>query len=396
MKIPDLITGVALGLAISTQPVLAEGFSRIGKMILLDESFCMKRCLSCAPHLPPYLKQKNAKPDETIRRTQIALDFFGFDGGAPDGFMGMRTRIAIRQFKSFMGFAPTGDLDDHQQAVLLQSYDRARYGDVAEFEQVVRTEGTRGLLRFLNPTENVFNPALIGQHHLPPVIPTVPPAPAEPSMARICTSVGLRVQPASRAANPAPINDPAQALDEQFCAARDYSIVRAVKLLDHASSTSKNMAREKCAQLVTTMQPLLDTLQTSAPDDQIAADEAFARRFADPRQQLLKVGEACLGVGYRDDDAPIVLAAAMLLLGVGETAYAEIFAHHLRLGLGIPQDAARALDWYDTMLDALDNGARPALLPRLNSKRKSIIRAALSAQSAANPPVNGTTHVHRR
>lgn len=378
MKIASLITSVALGLAFLGQPVLAQNLNEMGKIFVECDILSVDRGRSCRPHPPPHLKQKHVRPDTSIRRSQIALSYFGFPAGTPDGFMGIQTRLAIRDFQGFMGFPVTGQLNDHERIVLMEAYDRAQSGGAREFLKVLQTEGPRGILRALNPTENVRAPVPYSPH-LPPVLPKVPPTPAERSITDYCTTVDRRVLATGHLAGPA-FADPAQALDEQFCAARSYSIRRAQKLFRNDRDATSSEDRQKCEKLAEIMAPILDTLETTDPTQTIATVETFAGRFAAPQSQLRGIGEACLGIGYQADDAHVVMAAAMLLLGAGETAYAEVFAHHLRLGLGVPEDPARAMAWYSTALDALDNGATPAFWPSQSAERIRIIRAALSTQ----------------
>jgi hypothetical protein len=130
------------------------------------------------------------------------------------------------------------------------------------------------------------------------------------------------------------------------------------------------------------MQPLLDGLEKSTPNEKIAAAEAFVQAFNKPQQQLREIGEVCLGVGYQTDDAPVVLAATMLLLGAGEPAYAEVLGHHLRRGFGTTASPTNATGWYSNALDALEGGATPAFLPSQSPQRVSVIRAAIGGSQA--------------
>ncbi|MFZ1727986.1 MAG: peptidoglycan-binding domain-containing protein [Albidovulum sp.] len=376
MKIRTLITSSALSLSLLAQPVAAQSVEDIGKIIVICA--LTQGCGPGTQHDPgPGPNQPRA--DETVRANQNALNYFGFPAGRADGRMGRQTRSAMAEFQSFMQYPVTGQLNDWQRGKLMDSYYRAQSG---EFDVVMQTQGPRGLLRALNQpqTPPVLNPPV---EPWPEVaedeskLPDIPTQRAELSMAQHCGSVDLLTQANGRLMDASDISDPAQALDEQFCGARGYAMSRAQQLSGDATGAISAKTREQCAQFVTTMQPLLNDLETSAPVDRIAAAEAFTQRFDKPRQQLRDTGEVCLGVGYQTDDAHVVLAAAMLLLGAGEHAYAEVIGHHLRRGFGISANPTNATGWYTVGVDALASGATPAFLPAQSPQRASVIRAAI-------------------
>src|SRR5699024_2810441 len=95
-----------------------------------------------APRIDPYER-------EQARSVQIALNYFGFDAGAPDGIKGRRTRAAIREYQAFMGFPVTGNLAEYGGSFLVSSHARALAGGPQTI-QIVAAQGTgsRGLLKY--------------------------------------------------------------------------------------------------------------------------------------------------------------------------------------------------------------------------------------------------------
>ena len=70
---------------------------------------------------------------------------------------------------------------------------------------------------------------------------------------------------------------------------------------------------------------------------------------ADERQRRI-----CLGIGYHTDNAEVALAAALVLVGLGEEAYGELLGHHLMNGFATPKRPDRGVEW----LGRCGSGAR--------------------------------------
>lgn len=83
------------------------------------------------------------------REVQTALNHFGFNVGTPDGAIGPRSRAGISQYQAYLGFPPTGQLNDFERTVLLSAFQRSQIGG----PQVMRIANThRDGLRGLLPT----------------------------------------------------------------------------------------------------------------------------------------------------------------------------------------------------------------------------------------------------
>ncbi|MEO8244450.1 MAG: peptidoglycan-binding domain-containing protein, partial [bacterium] len=84
---------------------------------------------------------------EANRETQVALNYFGFPVGTPDGALGPRSRSAISEYQVVLGYPATGDLADYQRDLLVTSYYRAQSGGSATAQAIASNAmGVRGLL----------------------------------------------------------------------------------------------------------------------------------------------------------------------------------------------------------------------------------------------------------
>ena len=81
------------------------------------------------------------------RETQVALNYFGFNAGTPDGVMGSRSRAAVTQYQVYVGFPATGRLTQYERDFLVSSYNRAQVGGPQVIKAMQSTDGTRSLLK---------------------------------------------------------------------------------------------------------------------------------------------------------------------------------------------------------------------------------------------------------
>ena len=428
MRIEKIMMVLLAGSMSVVQPTPVRA-SDLGKVIVGGAIICgLAGCFNKKKPAP-----SRSYGNETVRTDQNVLNYFGFPAGTADGVSGSRTRSAISNYQGYMGYPMTGQLTDWERGNLHSAYNRAQSGGGAPYQNVVAAEGTRGLLK-------AFEAEARGQRYEPyggntygnnpqpydnnnygngnnnygqiPETPPVSPAPdttgggtsdiagglpsfglkpVKKSMAQHCGSVDILTQANGRLMDAGSITDPSQALDEQFCAARSYAMSRSQQLASGVQGATDEQLRAQCEGLVGTMAEQTSALTTTDVNQQIAASTKFAAQFGAPPEQLRSIGEICLGVGYQIDNPDVVVAAAMLLVGAGEHAYAEVFGHHLRNGFGTPVDPQAATGWYNAGLAALDAGATPAFLPSQSTQRAAVIRAALSGQSASIQPITGAT-----
>ncbi|MEJ8574160.1 N-acetylmuramidase domain-containing protein [Microbaculum marinum] len=68
-----------------------------------------------------YEKNRRILPDIGLRRAQVALKYLGFNPGAIDGLRGRMTRGAMADFQAKKELAPTGELDEETETILLKN-----------------------------------------------------------------------------------------------------------------------------------------------------------------------------------------------------------------------------------------------------------------------------------
>ena len=361
-----------------------------------------------------YQRQQN-------REVQSALNNFGFEAGAVDGQLGRRSRAAIANYQSYMGYQPTGYLEDYQRGNLVSANQRLQAGGGAAYPEVVANEGTRGLLKaFQDPNyanryrqnnagvqsagyqgqdnnQQGFNSVPLGTQ------PDQPPASFAPldlslgqaptSMASHCDLVAGITEANQGRVLPNQVADPEQALGEQFCEARTYAITQSQSLLSAARQTETQLATA-CGQIADAMAPA--TNQIGTQDVKLVATSAQQISnglFNNDTNTASAYGQICLGLGYRQDDARMALGGATVLLSTGQMPYAEVMGHHLRWGFGTTRSPGASNGWYMTALDAMEQGAAPVFVPSKSVERNAIIQASVTGtpvpqQAASN---NGLT-----
>lgn len=108
---------------------------------------------------------------EQNRAVQVALNYFDFPAGTPDGAIGPRSRAAISAYQAFMGFPATGALTEFERSVLLSAHQRALSGAPDALRLVSGPQGTRALLVAQRDAMLGRAPTLVaGFGGLPPVV----------------------------------------------------------------------------------------------------------------------------------------------------------------------------------------------------------------------------------
>ena len=86
----------------------------------------------------------------------------------------------------------------------------------------------------------------------------------------------------------------------------------------------------------------------------------------------------------------MALGGATVLLSTGQMPYAEVMGHHLRWGFGTTRTPGAANGWYQTALDAMQQGAAPVFVPSKSAERNAIIQASLSGPVAPQQAAGGS------
>ena len=102
---------------------------------------------------------------------------------------------------------------------------------------------------------------------------------------------------------------------------------------------------EQCEAFAPRMTGYQSRLASQAPEEVRAALQEFVVSTGAPPAQMSGNARICLGLGYRSDNAEVALAAALVLVGLGEDAYGELLGHHLVNGFATPQRPDRGVEW---------------------------------------------------
>jgi len=338
------------------------------------------------------------------RDVQTALNQFGFPVGAADGSLGPKSRAAIGNYQSYMGYPVTGHLTDYERSVLVGGLQRYNAGGGAAYPEVIANEGTRGLLKAFNDpnyvnryrqdnnqnnnnnqnnyatNEPVVENAGLGTGVLPELDLGFGSAPS--SMATHCEVVTGLTQVNGGAMLAGNVTDPEQALGEQFCEARSYAITESQSLVAKARAT-EDQIKKLCTQIKDNMEPAVGDLGTKDLKAVATQAQDVAKRiYGNDMNAAAGYGRICLGTGYRQDDAGMALGGALSMVAAGHMPYAEVMGHHLRWGFGTARSAGASEAWHNAALSALLNdGAQPAFLPSKTAERTAIIQASLAASS---------------
>ncbi|WP_022702823.1 peptidoglycan-binding domain-containing protein [Pseudorhodobacter ferrugineus] len=357
---------------------------------------------------------------ESNREVQVALNYFGFPVGTPDGSLGPKSRGAISQYQALLGFAPTGNLNSWEQDLLVQSYYRAQAGGPLTAQQIATNpRGTQGLLityrdEKLGVAPPAATAAIAGQMAaaepvaepapaagLSPVAAAVPQfgAPAtlpsfmaqnaaQVSLASYCNKISLLTNTNGGFVTPVTLTDPGFALSEQFCLARTYAIAQGEDLVSKVTGFTPQQIAQQCEGFGPVMQPHVAALAVKSQAEVLNGVAGFVTSSGMAPIQLAGTAKICLGVGYVTDNMDVAIGSALILTAVGEAAYAELVGHHLSAGIGAPQRMDQALPWFDQSTGASANGASQVFAPGM-ADRANLIK--LAAYSAAGRPVPGTT-----
>jgi len=340
---------------------------------------------------------------EANRQVQVALNYFGYNVGTPDGALGSNSRNGIRRYQADMGYGVDGYLDPHEQDFLLASYQRAlSSAQMAPYNQIVATQGYPGLLRtYRNEQLGIATPGTQMA-----VTPAPVPMPTQPepvstradtgaalpsfgfqapqnSMRGQCDQVNVRTAANGGLSAPGQITDPTLALNEQFCLARTQAMSDTTRIEATIPNMSQDQIEAQCAGLAQAIAPQIAAIGSTPAAQVIASTKAFLDGSGQPMAQVISGGKVCLGAGYRADDAEMALASAVLLTAAGEGGYGEMVSHQLREGFGTAPAAPQvAASWMQVAL-----GSTPVL--GQTPERLAVLKATSGGIVPVFPTVSG-------
>ncbi len=326
---------------------------------------------------------------QQTRETQTALNYFDFPAGSADGISGRRTRAAISQYQSYMGYAATGQLTQYERDFLTTSYARAQLGGAQVAQATQSAAGSRSLLRSWQQeaaggtmAAAPSAPVNTASSALPLAGVQLFDAPGEtssaPSLASYCSRVSLVTSTSGGYTTLANLSDPGQALGEQFCLARSYAINDGEKRMGTVQGVSQSQADDQCDAFGPALEPYRARLPLEGSGPVLADTQNLVLQSGMSLDKLRNTAAVCLFSGYRRDRMDVALSAALILAGAGRRPYAELVGHHLLQGLGTTQSVPHGQDWYTVAVSALEAGAEPAFAPG-QPERTALIKAASAA-----------------
>jgi peptidoglycan hydrolase-like protein with peptidoglycan-binding domain len=360
------------------------------------------------------------------REVQVALNYFGFPVGTPDGAIGPRSRAAISEYQATLGFVPNGNLNAFERDLLVSSYYRAQAGGAATLAQIAQNpRGAKGLLIGYRDERLGVAPqggqmaaapqapgsapgaalgfAAAGTGAVAAAVPqfgaaAAPAAPALPSfmgqgatqasLASHCNKVSLVTNSNGGFVTQVTMTDPAFALSEQFCLARTYAIAQGEELVSKIAGFTPQQISEQCSGLGPVLKDHVAAVSVKSRDEVIQGVSGFVLASGMAPAQLAGTAKICLGVGYVTDNMDVAIGSALVLTVLGERGYGELMGHHLISGIGAAPRSDLALNWYDMGYEAETSGATAVFAPGM-ADRASLVR--LAAYSAAGKPIPGAT-----
>ncbi|MEZ5913004.1 MAG: peptidoglycan-binding domain-containing protein [Paracoccaceae bacterium] len=349
---------------------------------------------------------------EANREVQVALNYFGYPAGTPDGALGRRSQAAISQYQAQLGYPPTGQLTEYERMILTTAYHRAVAGGPTTAQTIATHPlGVRGLLiaqrdemagvpstPTVAPAPSVPVLAVPAPTTEQPTLPVLAPeVPAEPEMAGTggatlpsfmggdttqaslashCNKISLLTNTNGGFTTVANMTDPTFALGEQFCLARTYAIAAGEEAASAVQGFTPAQIAEQCKAFGPAMHDQVNALSLQARDDVLKSTGGFILASGMSPAQLSATARICLSVGYRTDDMGVAIGSALLLTALGEKGYAELLGHHLSQGFGAGTRPELAIEWYEMGVDATAMGATPVFAPGQPERTELIRRAA--------------------
>lgn len=345
---------------------------------------------------------------EANREVQVALNYFGYSVGTPDGALGPKSRAAISQYQVQLGYPATGQLTEYERTVLVTSYHRAVAGGPL-VAQAVATHpmGLRGLLLMQRdemagvmpqagtaPGTLATAPQIAPEPAPAPSLPVLATAPeaaapesaapalpsfmgtgaAQVSLASHCNKVSLLTNTNGGYTSAAAMTDANFALGEQFCLARTYAMASGEELAASVPGFTPQQIAEQCHAFGPVLKDHVAALSLKPRDEVLAGVSGFVLSSGMAPAQLAGTAKICLGVGYTTDAMDVAIGSALLLVALGEKGYAELLGHHLSQGFGAAARPDLALDWYEQGLEANQAGNTvfaPGLPDRMDLIRKA-------------------------
>ena len=406
------MTGVALSVALGPATPAAADSGLVGGLVggiiggvIVNEAnrnrrapVASRRTVRTTPGISSAARTQN-------RETQVALNYFGFPVGAPDGALGARSRSAIADYQATLGYPPTGELNGFERDLLVTSYYRAQSGGG------MQGDPRATLLSYRDERLGVPSGAAVTAA-APPQAPataesampgfgstmaaaeapasTLPSfmgqGAAQVSLASTCNRVSLVTNSNGGFVTEASMTDPGFALSEQFCLARTYAMAQGEEAAQKIAGFTPGQIKTQCEGLGPVLREHVSALSLKPRDEVLAGMSSFVLASGMAPGQLAGTAKVCLGVGYTADDMDVAIGSALILAALGDRAYAELPGQHLMAGIGAAKRPDLALAWFDMSAEA---GTAQAFAPGMADRSTLIRKAAYEAAGRDLPGAAG-------
>jgi len=228
------------------------------------------------------------------------------------------------------------------------------------------------------------------------------PAPAVPvfntvarrsSLGTFCSKMNVVINANGGYTTVSDMQDPEATLGEQLCLVRTYAIAGGEELIASVSGATPEQIAQQCDGLGEAMKAKVDAVALSPASEVLAKVNGFISGSGMSPEQLETTARICMSSGYQTENMRTTLSGALLMVALGQAAYAELVGHHLVTGYGTVKRPKRAGEWYDMAVTALEQGATPVVARADQPDRPALLRAAVNrmngggAQQGAAVPV---------
>lgn len=223
-------------------------------------------------------------------------------------------------------------------------------------------------------------------------LPVFNTAPTQKSLSSFCSKVSLLTSSNGGFTRASDVGDPNFAISEQFCLTRTYAVAAGEDLMATIQGADQATVEKQCDAFGKSLAAQVGALSSQPATGVLGGVNQLILNSGMTAEQLRTTAKICMASGYKTDRMPPALGGALLLIGLGERAYAELVGHHLHGGFGTAKSTDMALTWYEMAFKALDGGQAPVFAPtqpeRIDVVRKAAM-ALLGQEGAATVPASG-------
>lgn len=355
-------------------------------------------------------KKTASKPASSAKRgdaqVQVALNYYNFEAGTPDGVFGPGTRAAIRRYQSYIGEPATGEMTAAQTTALLSAYARDTAGSTPGLFAGNRTASGNAQMSTLLASLGSQGTNDLAPATPEPALATAPASATEAAPLPVATGPvpdDLCKAPAAAPAKGPGAASPAETVVDSYCSAVGYAVQNSVTLSKAVMGFDPAVSGKQCADWLVANRAKLDGALAKEPEAAIADLAALVPGAAEPQKAAMRDSfSICHGIAQAAGNTPDARAFAALVASFGGAGYGELVAASDALGLGTAQSGAQANAWYLWTAEAIDGGGQkliatpdydhvPLLLALADSSLEMTgdWKSYLAAQQAPVAPAGG-------